>query len=158
MCNNGRRNNQTVEGVGVRPTIDNGEIKGIKIIQYVVVSLDNFYIRVLNNTHHLRWLCLEANPIDLLELYDFNKRNGRHGVFPVTTFNIITDGRRQSSVVREVPYQCFRIKQILHQLPVLNGSATKYSHLGRYCTFLLFRTFLFFFTMASISLLFNQFP
>ena len=42
------------------------------------------------------------------------------------------------------------IKQVLHYLPVLKGSTTKYSHLGRYCTCLRFCDFLFFFTIASI--------
>lgn len=49
----------------------------------------------------------------------------------------IDDGEVEG-VESKIPYQCLSIKQVLHQLPVLNGSATKYSHLGRYCTFLLF--------------------
>ena len=146
----GARNNQTVEGVGVSPSVDDDKIHAVEEIQDVGCCFADLDIGLFEDMHHLCRSGAQFDAVDLLQLDNLDKRNGGRRIFSVATFDIITNSLRQPSVVGEIPNQSFGVEQVLHYLPVLKGSATKYSHLGRYCTFLRFCDFLFFFTIASI--------
>ena len=134
----------------MRPSINYNKIHSMKEIQNVGCGFADFDISLLKDTHHLRRRGSEFNAMDLLQLYNLYKRNRCHRILSIATFDVITNSFRQSSVVGKIPNQYLCVQQILHYLPVLKGSATKYSHLGRYCICLRFCDFLFFFITASI--------
>lgn len=143
-------NNHSVERVGVCLPVNDNEIHTIKEVQNIGRGIANLNIGLLEDLHHLRRCGAQLDAVNLLQLDNLNERNRRHRIFSVAAFDITSNGLRQPSVVGEIPNQGFGVEQILHYLPVLKGSATKYSHLGRYCTFLRFWDFLFFFKIASI--------